>query len=133
MVTVVTRPWRFCDTRFIVDTEPLLRELYDAFNARNVDLLLSELSPDVDWPNAWEGGRLHGHEELRHYWNRQFAEIHPQVEAGEISARPDGTIAVAVHQTVRGLDGTLMSEGEVVHVYTFEDGLITRMDVEEPR
>jgi hypothetical protein len=115
-----------------MDTEPLLRELYDAFNAHNVDLLLGELSPDVDWPNAWQGGRLHGHQELRDYWNRQFAEFHPQVEAGEITARPDGTIAVAVHQTVRGLDGTLLSEGDVVHVYTFEDGLITRMDVEEP-
>ncbi len=115
-----------------VDAEPLLRELYDAFNAHNVDLLLGELSPDVDWPNAWEGGRLHGHHELRDYWNRQFAEFRPQVEAGEIAVRPDGTVAVAVHQTVRALDGTLVSEGDVVHVYTFTDGLIARMDVEEP-
>ena len=63
---------------------------------------------------------------------RQWSELHAQVEAGEITARPDGTIAVAVHQTVRELDGSLLSEGDVVHVYTFHDGLIARMDVEEP-
>ena len=114
-----------------MDAEPLLRELYDAFNAHNAALVLSELSPDVDWPNAWQGGRLHGQAEVRDYWERQWSELHAQVEAGEITARPDGTIAVAVHQTVRELDGSLLSEDDVVHVYTFHDGLIARMDVEE--
>ena len=115
-----------------VDSAPLLRELYDAFNARNVEVVLPELSPDVDWPNAWEGGRVHGHDQLRDYWTRQWTEFHSQVEPGEITVRPDGRVAVAVHQTVRGLDGTLLSDDRVVHVYTFEDGLIARMDVEEP-
>ena len=114
-----------------VDAGPLLRELYDAFNARNVDLVLTELSPDVDWPNVWQGGRLHGHEAVHDYWTRQFTEFHPQVEPRAITRRPDGRIAVAVHQTVRALDGALLSESDVVHVYTFENGLITRMDVEE--
>ena len=115
-----------------VDVAPLLRELYDAFNARNVDLILTELSPDVDWPNVWQGGRLHGHEQVHAYWTQQFAEFHPQVEPREVTRRPDGRVAVAVHQTVRGLDGTLLSEADLIHVYTFEDGLIRRMDVEEP-
>jgi hypothetical protein len=33
---------------------------------------------------------------------------------------------------VRSLDGEVISEGPVVHVYLFVDGLVQRMDVEEP-
>jgi hypothetical protein len=33
---------------------------------------------------------------------------------------------------VRSADGQLLGDGEVVHVYRLDDGLIRRMDVEEP-
>jgi hypothetical protein len=33
---------------------------------------------------------------------------------------------------VRSLDGAVLSDGRVVHVYAFRDGLVERMDVEEP-
>jgi ketosteroid isomerase-like protein len=45
--------------------------MYAAFNARDIDALLDHMTPDVDWPNAWERGRVHRHEELRDYWSRQ--------------------------------------------------------------
>ena len=35
---------------------PLLAKAYAAFNARNIDEVLTTLHPEVDWPNAWEGG-----------------------------------------------------------------------------
>jgi hypothetical protein len=38
----------------------LLAALYEAFNARRIDAVLEHLSDDVDWANAWEGGRLRG-------------------------------------------------------------------------
>src|SRR3954471_1718214 len=110
----------------------LLRDLYAAFNARDVDAVIAALQPDVDWPNAWEGGRLHGRDAVRDYWTRQWAEIDGRVEPVGFSERRGGAVAVDVQQTVRALDGTLVGEGPVVHVYSFRDGLITRMDVEEP-
>ena len=111
--------------------EEQLRSLYLAFNARDVDGVLAATSEDVDWPNAWEGGRLHGHEAVRDYWTRQWAAIDPNVEPGAITVRPDGRVAVDVHQVVRSLAGDLVAENDVVHVYEIRDGLITRMDVEE--
>ena len=36
-------------------------------------------APDVDWPNAWEGGRLRVPEAVREYWTRQWAAIDPSV------------------------------------------------------
>lgn len=106
--------------------------MYEAFNAREIDGVLAQLTTDVDWPNAWEGGRLHGHQAVREYWTRQWAEIDPMVEPVAFTARPDGSIAVDVRQLVRALDGTQLSDGRVIHVYAFRAGLIARMDVEEP-
>jgi ketosteroid isomerase-like protein len=111
------------------DHEQHLRDVYTAFNARDIDAVIAALHPDVDWPNAWEGGRLHGHEEVRDYWRRQFAAIDGRVEPQHIGPTEDGRVAVEVHQVVRSLHGELLSDGTVTHVYTFRDGLVTRMDV----
>ena len=40
--------------------ERLIRDLYASFNARDIDAVIALMAPDVDWPNAWEGGRVHG-------------------------------------------------------------------------
>jgi ketosteroid isomerase-like protein len=106
-----------------------LRELYAAFNARDIDAVLRHMAPDVDWPNAWEGGRVHGHDGVRDYWTRQWSAVDPTVEPVAFGARPDGSIAVEAVQLVRGLDGTLLGEGRVVHTYLFRGELIARMDV----
>ncbi len=94
--------------------------------------MLAACSDDVDWPNAWEGGRLRGKDAVRDYWSRQWAEIDPRVEPVAITERPDGRIAVDVNQIVRSLDGEPIADNRVIHAYTFRDGLVVRMDVEEP-
>jgi hypothetical protein len=111
--------------------EELLRTVYDAFNARDIDAVLAAMTDDVDWPNAWEGGRLHGHEAVRDYWTRQWTAIDPHVEPVEIGPRVDGRVAVDVRQVVRNLDGEVVTAGTVVHVYELRSGLVARMDVEE--
>jgi hypothetical protein len=109
----------------------MLRSTYAAFNARDIDAVLARLTDDVDWPNAWEGGRVVGHAAVRDYWTRQWAEIDPTVEPIELTERPDGNVAVRVHAVVRSREGELLDDRHVVHVYAFRDDLIARMDVEE--
>jgi hypothetical protein len=111
--------------------EPLLRDLYAAFNARDVDAVLAHMHPDVDWPNAFEGGRVHGREAVREYWGRQFEQIDPRVEPERFTATDDGRVAVEVHQVVRDLAGAIVAEGRVTHIYSIRDGLVERMDVVE--
>jgi ketosteroid isomerase-like protein len=113
------------------DSEQLLRRAYEAFNARDVEGALALMHSDVDWPNAIEGGRLHGHDAVRAYWADQFAAIDPRVEPLRFTSRGGGRIAVHVHQVVRALDGSPISDGRVVHLYTFRDGLVECMDIEE--
>jgi hypothetical protein len=93
--------------------------------------MLSALHDDVNWPNAWEGGRLHGKEAVGAYWLRQWKEIDPRVEPVSVDNQPDGRAAVDVHQAVHALDGSLVSDGRVRHVYEMKDGLVRRMEVEE--
>jgi ketosteroid isomerase-like protein len=110
--------------------EPLIRDLYAAFNARDIEAVIAHLDPDVDWPNAWEGGRVHGHDEVRDYWRRQFAAIDGRVEPQSIAQRGD-QVVVTVHQTVHSKQGELMDDRTVTHTYTIRDGRIMRMDVSE--
>jgi hypothetical protein len=113
------------------ESEALLRRAYAAFNARDIDAAISVMHPDVDWPNAFEGGREHGHEAVRAYWTRQFKIINSHVEP-ESFDQQDGQVTVTVHQVVRDANtGDLLSEQRVKHVYTLRDDLIVRMDVLE--
>jgi hypothetical protein len=110
-------------------TEDLLRRAYAAFNARDIDGALALMQPDVDWPNGMEGGREVGHDAVRAYWTRQFGLIDSHVEPVGFSGDADGRIVVDVDQVVRDLDGALLAEQRVRHVYTLRDGLIARMDI----
>jgi cation diffusion facilitator family transporter len=108
----------------------MLRELYAAFNARDIDAVLERLAPDVDWPNGMEGGRVQGRDAVRDYWTRQFTLIDARVDPVDITEHEDGRVAVDVHQVVHSPEGELLSDGHVTHTYVFgDDGLITRMDI----
>ena len=115
----------------MTEEERLLRRAYEAFNARDIDGALALMHPDVDWPNGMEGGRERGQAAVREYWTRQFGLIDSHVEPEGFEVDDDGRIAVDVHQVVRDLDGAVLSDGRVRHVYTLHDGLVERMDIEE--
>jgi hypothetical protein len=115
----------------MTEHEQLLRAVYAAFNARDIDAAIAAMHPDVDWPNAWEGGRLHGRDAVREYWTRQWAEIDPHVEPRAFATAEDGRIAIEVHQLVRSPAGEVLVDGTVTHVYALRDGLVERMDVVE--
>jgi hypothetical protein len=112
--------------------EDTLRAAYEAFNARDVDAALELMHPEVDWPNAWEGGRVTGHAEVAAYWTRQFESIQSIVTPERFDPQPDGSVVVTVHQTVRDAKtDDLLSDTKVLHRYQLKNGLVARMDVED--
>jgi ketosteroid isomerase-like protein len=112
-------------------TEEILRSAYRAFNARDVDAALELMHADVDWPNAWEGGRVVGRAAVGDYWRRQFESISSRVEPEAFDHFSSGEVSVLVNQTVSDAkSGEKLSEGTVRHRYRLEDGLIVWMDVE---
>ncbi|MFF4347894.1 nuclear transport factor 2 family protein [Streptomyces sp. NPDC001530] len=115
--------------------ETLLRAMYDVFSTDARDAFIPRcLAPDVDWPNVLDGVRLHGREEVRAYWARQFAAGHPLVRLEGLHLDEDGERVVAtVRPGLRAETGDQWADGTVEHVYRFdEDGLVSRMDVRQP-
>lgn len=113
-----------------LDERELLIGAYRDFNARRIDAVLARMQPDVDWPNGMEGGRVNGHDEVRAYWTRQWGILNPHVDPMQIESGPAGRFRVQVHQVVHDLQGNLLADSVVHHVYTFRESLIESMEIE---
>src|SRR5215469_1071744 len=113
------------------DGVKLLKHLYGLFNARDMEGVLAGMHEDVIWANGMEGGHVHGRDQVRSYWTRQWAMIDPRVDPVEFSSRPGGEIVVEVHQVVRDLKGNLLGDKMVGHIFRIENGLIKRFDIRE--
>ena len=113
----------------MADTRTLIDQAYSAFNKRDIDGALALMTHDVSWPKASEGGRVVGKEEIRAYWTRQWSEFDPHVEPLAITEGDGGKVRVRVHQLVKSLQGDVLSDSEVLHVFTVNDGLIAAMDL----
>jgi hypothetical protein len=96
---------------YVMDAEQTVRAAYRAFNDRDAARAAEMMHAEVDWPNAWEGGRVVGRTAVVEYWTRQFAMISSKVEPESFSVEPDGAVTVDVRQVVRDVrTGELLSD-----------------------
>lgn len=107
--------------------EQRVRDLYDAFNARDLGRVLGAMTSDVDWPNGWEGGRLTGHDQVRDYWERQWREVRAHLTPVAVTERDDGCVEARVRQVFRDPAGTVLAREQVTHRFTLEGDLVRRM------
>lgn len=113
----------------MADTKTIIEQAYSAFNKRDINSALALMAEDVSWPKASEGGKVIGKEEIRAYWTRQWGEFDPHVEPLAITEEDGGRIRVWVHQLVKSLQGEVLSDSEVLHIFTVNSGLIAAMDL----
>ena len=113
----------------MADTKALIEQAYSAFNKRDIDGALALMTQDVSWPKASEGGKVIGKEEIRAYWTRQWDEFDPHVEPLAMTEEGGGKTRVRVRQLVKSLQGDVLSDSEVLHVFTVNRGLIAAMDL----
>lgn len=116
----------------------VIREIYDRFNARDINGVLAALAEDVAWANGMDGGHVHGHEEVRDYWTRQWAVVSPHVEPIAFQQTEDGAIAVEVIQSIFDLNGRPLSgqthglkDKSVMHIFRMEGDKVKRFDIQE--
>ena len=114
----------------MADNEQLIRHMYERFNARDIDGVLSKLSENVAWANGMEGTHVHGLEAVRNYWTYQWTVLDPHVEPTEIREAQDGSMIVSVHQVVHDLEGKLLLDENIEHVFQIKDGKVTRFDIQ---
>lgn len=120
------------------DDVEILERIYDRFNARDIDGVLSALTDDVAWANGMDGGHVHGREAVRAYWTRQWAMISPHVEPIGFQRTADGVIVAQVRQTICDLQGKPLQgqthglrDKTVGHVFSLREGKVARFDIEQ--
>jgi hypothetical protein len=111
----------------VADTKNLIAQAYAAFNRRNIDGALAVMTANVSWPRASEGGTVVGKDEIRAYWTRQWGEFDPHVEPLAMTEQDGGRVHVRVHQLVKSLQGDVLADSEVIHIFTVKSGLIAAM------
>jgi ketosteroid isomerase-like protein len=112
------------------DEEQMIESLYDRFNGRDIEGVLSNLSENVVWANGMENTHVHGREAVREYWTHQWLVINPRVSPLKVITNADGSILVEVHQIVHDLDGKLLLDEKVGHVFQVEGGKVKRFDIQ---
>jgi nuclear transport factor 2 (NTF2) superfamily protein len=109
--------------------QKFMQNLYDAFNKREIETVLSMMDENVKWANGMEGGFVFGRENVREYWRRQFALISPQLETLKFTVDAENREVVLLRQIVRDLSGNLLDDKTVEHIFTIENGLIKIFEI----
>src|ERR1700731_5023793 len=113
----------------MAETKTIIEQAYSAFNKRDIDGALALMTQDVSWPKASEGSKVVGKEEIRAYWTRQWGEFDPHVEPLAMAEEDGGKTRVRGHELAKSLKGDVLSDREVLHVFTVNSGLIAAMDL----
>lgn len=115
----------------MTDREARITDLWTALNHQDFEAGLRLLHPDVDWQDIIDGGRLNGIAAVRAYWARINALL--TSDSSPITYRLIGEdrIAARMLHSVRDKQGKLWTEEALTQAFTFRDGLIIRMDLEE--
>ena len=106
------------------------RDLYNNFNERKIEIVISKMADNVKWANGMEGGFVYGHEGVREYWTRQFKLINSNVTPLEIEVEK-GVAKIKVHQMVYDLNGKLLADELVYHYFHFADNKIVSFEIGE--
>ena len=111
--------------------QQFLQNLYDAFNRREIETIISQMRPDVKWANGLEGGFLYERDAVREYWTNQFKMIQPELETLNFETDEKNRNVVTVHQIIRDVQGNLLADATVHQIFTIENGLISLYEIGE--
>ncbi|MEP6596224.1 MAG: hypothetical protein ABJA71_09765 [Ginsengibacter sp.] len=114
------------------DLKSFFKNIYQNFNDRKIELVIDNMTDDVQWANGMDGGYVYGHDEVRQYWIRQFGLINSNVTPVQIDDE-NGVAKIKVHQVVHDLKGNLLADEIVTHFFYLRNEKIARFDIGDKR
>jgi glutamate synthase domain-containing protein 3 len=111
--------------------QQFLQDLYDAFNKREIETIISSMRPDVKWANGLEGGFVYGRDAVRDYWTNQFKSIQVELETLKFETDENNRNIVTVHQIIKDVEGNLLADATIQQIFTIEDRLISLYEIGE--
>ncbi|MGB3402637.1 MAG: nuclear transport factor 2 family protein [Microcoleaceae cyanobacterium] len=111
--------------------QQFLQNLYDAFNNREIETIISLMHPDVKWANGLEGGFIYGRDAVRQYWTNQFKDIQAELETLKFEMDENNRNVVTVHQVIKDLQGNILADATIQQIFTIESGMISLYEIGE--
>jgi hypothetical protein len=105
-------------------------ELYQNFNDREIDLVITQMTENIKWANGMEGGYVYGQEGVKEYWTRQFGMISSKVKPVQIEL-VNGVVKIKVHQIVHDLNGKVLADEMVYHFFHLKENKISEFHIGE--
>ena len=105
-----------------------VHQMYDAYNARQMDAALTGLHAKVDWDGGAEG-MLHGKEAVERHWRSQWQDADAKVYIRS-SAWENSSLVLQVTLKTGTPHGA--SEQQIQNVVTFKDGLVASLRIKQP-
>lgn len=115
----------------MTSNQQFLQNIYDAFNNREIETIISFMRPDVKWANGVEGGFVYGRDAVREYWTNQFKDIQAELETLKFETDENNRNVITVHQVIKDSQGNLLADATIQQIFTVEDGLISLCEIGE--
>jgi len=112
----------------MADIKTVIKQAYFAFNKRDMDGALALMVEGVSWPKASESGKIVGKEEIR-LLDSALGRVRSPCRT---ACNHQGTRGQSPRKStplVKNLDGDILSDTEVVHVFHVDNGRIAAMDL----
>ncbi len=74
-----------------------LQNLYEAFNNREIETIISSMHPNVKWANGMEGGFIYRPDRVRDYWEKQFEIVQPKLQILNVETDEANRSVVTAH------------------------------------
>jgi ketosteroid isomerase-like protein len=109
------------------DNAAVVRRFVDAFNRRDFDALVADLSPEValyEWPEAPGAQSYRGPDGMRRAIDNWFESWEwMQIDVEDVQEAPDRVMA-GFHQRAQGRGSEAQVEIRTYNVWSFEDGTV---------
>jgi ketosteroid isomerase-like protein len=108
----------------------LIRRLYEALEARDLDTIVSLFDPEVDIVQTEElpwGGEYHGHKGLAEFFGALGRHIRSKVKHARVFAAGDRVVQVGRTTGTVNATGAAFDIDEV-HLFTVRDGRVVRFE-----
>jgi hypothetical protein len=102
--------------------------LYKDFNDHKIESVIANMTENVKWANGMEGGFVYGRDSVRSYWRKQFEQMQSRVKPLKIETDRD-IVKIKVHQVVHDLEGKLLSDTIIDHVFHMQNGQVAEFDI----
>jgi hypothetical protein len=108
----------------------LIKKAYEAFNSQDIKSAITTFHENIEFQKEFNGNYLKNQNQIIEHWTNGWKEFSVKDKPINIIERTDNKFEVTVHQIVKDKQGKILSDGILKHIFTIQDNLLLRLDIE---